>query len=156
MTYLGFNGVRRDAVYPALVAAIGALNTIDEDLQPIQTQVRINELAAAIARQTILYRPIAYFEDVLVHFIALWIYPTMSDIKEQHHLREMLCKPELKKFYCEEPFTPVRVVVPTAVAISKDLLFTALMILSLAIPLVFLLNKKDSPQLAAASIISIC
>jgi hypothetical protein len=156
MTYLGFNDVRRDGVFPTLAAAVGAPDTRDEDLQPIATQVRVNELAGAIARQTILYRPLAYLQNVLIHFIALWTYPTMSDNKEQLHLRNMLCRPEFEKFYCQGPFTPVRIVVPTAVAVGKNLLLTLLMLLSVAVPLVFLLKKDSSPRLAAAAVTAMC
>jgi hypothetical protein len=156
MTYLGFNGVRKDAVFPALAAAVGARDTIDEDLQPIQTQFRINELAGAIARQTIFHRPVAYLQNVLVHFIALWTFPTLSDEKEQVYLHNMLCRPEFVKIYCEEPFTPVRVVVPTGVALSKDIFLTMLMFLSLALPLVFVFKKDSSAHSVAMIVTAIC
>jgi hypothetical protein len=156
MTYLGFNDLRTLAVFPALATAVAARDTIDKTLQPVQTQLRINALAGAIARQTIFHRPIAYFQNVLVHFVALWTYPTMSDNKEQVHLHDMLCRPEFEKFYCQEPFTPVRVLVPTTVALSKDLVLTFLMLLSLALPLVSLFKKNDSPQWAAMAVTAIC
>jgi len=135
---------------------VAAPDSIDEDLQPIETQVRINELASRIARETVFHRPLAYLQNVLVHFIALWTYPTMSDHKEQLHLRDMLCRPEFAKFYCQAPLTPVRVVVPTALAVGKDVLLALLMLFSVAIPVVFLFKKGGSPQLAAAAVTALC
>jgi len=43
MTYLGFNGIRKDGVFPVLAAAVGAPDSIDEDLQPIDRKsTRLN------------------------------------------------------------------------------------------------------------------
>jgi hypothetical protein len=156
MTYLSFNDLRTQVVFPALARATGARDTIDNDLQPVQTQLRINELASAIAIQTVLHRPIAYLQNVLVHFVALWTYPTMSDKKEQVHLHEMLCRPEFEKVYCQDGFTPVRVVVPSTVALSKDIFLTALMLLSLALPLVVLFRKNGSLLSAATAVTAVC
>jgi hypothetical protein len=157
MTYLSYNGLRNDVVFPALATAVGASpDILDRNLQPIQTQLRINELASAIAKQTIFHRPIAYFQNVLIHFVALWTYPTMSDNKEQVHLHDVLCRPEFEKVYCQESFRPVRVVVPTAVALSKDIFFTVLMLLSLTVPLVFLFGKNSSSQSAAMAVTAVC
>ena len=156
MTYLSFDDLRDQVVFPALVAAVGARDTIDMNLQPIQMQLRINELASAIAIDTILHRPAAYLQNVLIHFVALWTYPTMSDKKEQVHLHDMLCRPEFEKLFCQAGFAPIRVVVPTTVAVSKDFFLTMTMILSLALPLVFLLKKDISPLSAAMVVTAIC
>jgi hypothetical protein len=158
MTYLGFNKIRREGALPPIMAAVDSrAKTSGERIDPIQTRLRMNDLAWDIAKETILYRPMAYLENVVIHFVALWTFPTLSSEKENTRIQDMLCGPELKLLYCPAGSAePVRVVVPAALAVSKDIFFLLLMFTSFALPLVAVFKGTKSTLLAGLTVTALC
>jgi hypothetical protein len=129
-----------------------------EILNTIATNVRVNELAWDITKDTILSRPLDYLKNVVIHFVALWTLPIISTHQEEAHVRALLCSGRFVWFPCggEGGGIAVRVFVPRIIGVAKDAILTAVMLISIALPFIIAFRVGEPALGCAMAVTALC
>jgi hypothetical protein len=158
VTYESLGPLRDEIVEKLTNVVLDRAKASGETLNTTTTGLRVNELAWNITRDTILDRPLAYFRNALIHFVALWTFPEIATHQEETHVRSLLCDGKFVWFSCasEGGGVAVRIFVPRAVSIAKDAVMTTAMLLSIALPFFIAFRRSDSLLGCAMAVTALC
>jgi hypothetical protein len=155
MTVYGYNTALQQHALPAIEDANRPPGAAT--LSPLASAKRTNTQAWSIALATIQKRPVDYIYHVLINFVGLWTLPGVSSAANFAVLRNQLCDPAFRGFYCGTgEMEALRVTIPADFEPLKDGLLFGFMVLSFVLILAALLRPGSSPLLIFAAVAALC
>ena len=154
MTTFAYNPALYDYALPAIRDAVQ--QSFRQFSSPIERAKQENALGWAVALGTIRQSPYGYIHHVAVHFVSLWMLPTISSQSEAALLRATFCDEAFKGFYCSGQVNAIKLELSESILKTKDTLMLMAMLASFVLIVVVALWPAAPLPLTFSAVAALC